>query len=190
MAEIKEKKSDWYDRVFQKIAADPAGIDATKKHLSQLAAFCKGSVLDLGCGLGLLADLIGARPYVGVDSSGFAIDYARNNTINPHALFMKDDLIEFIQHPYMKFSTIVMSEVLEHISFAPALARYALDNCAVQVVGSVPTKIFIESHVKPSWTAADIVALFGGQVPLIMVQGCRNSKGVMSHWHFVFQRPE
>lgn len=175
----------YYDDVFRMTVGTKNGTNSTVEHLKILAKYCKGGVLDLGCGLGLLADMIGNEVYLGVDQSDYAVNYAREHVKNPLAQFMVTDLRWFIENHYGRIDTIVLSEVLEHITFPKELARFAMEH-ADRIVGSVPTTLRSKGHIKPTWSAEDIMALFG-KSPKILEQGCKNSKKRNIHWHFVFE---
>lgn len=183
--ENKPVNDKWYDDVFKKAVETPGGPINFVKHLKCLSQFCVGSVLDLGCGLGLLADMVEGS-YLGIDYSEYAIGYARKTTKNIKANFMRADLMEFIKSPIL-FDTIVLSEVLEHIDFPAQLIRYAVDNYQKRLVASVPINMPIKSHLKPVWLKEEILNLFGNN-PIYLEQGCRNLKGKNIHWHFVYER--
>lgn len=178
--------STWYDQVFSDTVQDHTKLLYFKRHLRCLAGHCVGSILDLGCGLGLLADMVGNSYYLGVDFSSFAIDYARGHTQNKRAVFIRADLKEFIQQQLF-FDTIVISEILEHIDFPILLAGYAIKNYKQRLIGSVPTYISSESHIKASWSKEDIFYLFGKN-PSYLMQDCTNGKRKNIHWHFTYSK--
>ena len=80
-------------------------IEAVKKHIS-------GKVLDYGCGVGKLCDLIDKENYIGVDIDEDSINEARKNY--PEYKFFKLDEFESILEEY-KFNTIVSMAVIEHV---------------------------------------------------------------------------
>lgn len=176
----------WYDTTFERAVHTPGGPVNYIKHLKHLSRFCVGSVLDLGCGLGLLADMIADNLYFGIDYSEYAIEHARKTTKNPRATFLHGDLLDFIETP-LRYDTIVLSEVIEHIVFPAQLASFAVANYKKRLVGSVPVNMIIKSHIKPKWSRQEIQNLFGKD-PIYFAQGCKNSKGRNIHWHFVYER--
>lgn len=176
---IKAVPSIWYDKVFSASSKDANTMKRYRSHLRFMADNIIGnSVLDLGCGMGLLADMIGNRNYIGVDFSNFCIRYAIENCSNPNALFYKSKIedVELNQC----YDTVVLSEILEHVDKPEEIVAIALKCCSVAVIGSVPIAMPMECHVTPNWTAEDIFTLFDAE-PAILLQGCSNT-----HWHFVY----
>jgi SAM-dependent methyltransferase len=80
----------------------------------------KFSLLDVGCGPGVLARMILDNPnlrdrmtYVGVDQSENAIRYCRKTLPQDYKLICQDVLVDGL--PRDNFDVIMMNEVLEHI---------------------------------------------------------------------------
>lgn len=104
----KDKK--YYDDFFSEHGPD---VHFDPVRFSEIAKLCKGSVLDIGCGTGNLADFY-SGPYSGVDISEVAIKYAKE--LRPKtASFFVADLTENIKEEGKKYDTIVMAEFLEHL---------------------------------------------------------------------------
>jgi 2-polyprenyl-3-methyl-5-hydroxy-6-metoxy-1,4-benzoquinol methylase len=183
---VKALTSEWYDTVYTDQTAEGNSLHYTKDHLMRIAEQCVGGVLDLGCGLGLLSDMIGENYYIGVDYSEVAIKYAIAHTHNPQAIFVHADLQEFIKHD-VPMQTVVLSEVMEHIDFPMQLATYAKRNFRKRLVGSVPINMPIKSHLKPAWSKKEILSLFGN-TPIYLMECCKNSKRTNIHWHFTYER--
>lgn len=80
---------------------------------SKIAELCKGSVLDLGCGTGTLADFYKGE-YTGVDISNIAIEQAKQ-TRRFGSKFFCDDIFNPELFGNFQFDTIVIAEVLEHL---------------------------------------------------------------------------
>ncbi len=80
-------------------------------------------VLDLGCGLGFYAELLGPNvDYTGVDIDEKSVAFA--SKLYPHAKFFLSDIKKF--ETKEKFDYIIMSHVIEHFDGeASVLARYA-----------------------------------------------------------------
>lgn len=82
--------------------------------------FCKGSVLDIACGVGygselLLNNNLSINKYVGIDSSHEAISYAKLHYKNSKSFYYVDDALNpNLQDIYGNFDTIVSFETIEH----------------------------------------------------------------------------
>lgn len=100
-----------YNNFFKKygpnVHADPLRFDA-------IAKLCTGSVLDIGCGTGDLADFYKGK-YHGIDISDVAINMARKIK-RPHAQFDAKDVLNLNFNMPKKYDTIVLTEFLEHIN--------------------------------------------------------------------------
>ena len=177
--------SDWYDQVYLDQTEGKPDLSYMKKHLEKIADQCVGGILDLGCGLGMLANMTD-QYYIGVDYSEVAIKYAIAHNHNPRAVFAHVDLKEFIQND-LSMQTVVLSEILEHIDFPIQLAEYAKRNFRRRLVGSVPINMPIKSHVTPAWDKKAILSLFGNN-PVYIVECCGNAKRNNIHWHFTYER--
>ena len=105
---MKDKK--YYDEFFK--AHSVQVHNNSDRHL-KIAELCQGNVLDLACGTGSLADYWRGL-YTGIDISDIAI-YKAREIRRKTALFMVADLLENNFVSSQKFSTVVMSEFLEHI---------------------------------------------------------------------------
>ncbi len=176
--------SDFYDQVYTKKADLPDIVLQQDRHLMDMADPCRGSVLDIGCGLGQLANLIGKHEYLGIDFSPVAISYAQAHSKNPNARFLCMGFDQMIQTGYC-YDTIVLSEVLEHIDNPGLIAGYAIQNAQARIVCSLPIAMDLKQHVKGSWSQEEIETLFGIE-PTQITKGCKNSKGIYRHWHIVF----
>lgn len=183
MSSPKPKNSDWYDTIYQKSVKSVVQPVHQEEHLNFIVKYCTGSILDLGCGLGLLADRIPAR-YLGIDFSQFAIDYASAHCNNPDATFLCEELTA--RKFYERFDTVVLSEVLEHIKFPDRLVDYAKEYCRKRLIVTVPVNMPIASHFTPVWTKRYILEMFGLH-PLVIEQGCSTPKKHNIHWHFVYE---
>ncbi len=111
---------------------------------------CRGSVLDVGCGTGTLADYY-KKDYLGIDISKVAIDFAKEKR-RETANFFCSDLSDFILSSKKKYDTVVFAEILEHISDD----SFIFDNIEKithsnsRIIVSVPNgnKIPDESHLR------------------------------------------
>lgn len=96
------------------------------------------SVVELGCGPGLLLPYLGARPYIGLDFSAAAIALARHTF--PRADFRVSD----VREPIPVADAYVMNEVLEHLDDDLGLLRSLPPSIVVMSVPSFDSA----SHVR------------------------------------------
>ncbi len=150
-----------------------------RRHV-HIAPRLMGAVLDLGCGLGLLADRT-KEQYLGVDYSEVAIAYAREHTKNPKAEFILSDLFEFVAETENDaWDTVVLGEVLEHFEPDPrtALLAQAKRIAKLRVVISVPENSPNPSHVQHIWKRDQVEALIG-PAEIVRTRG---------HWYGVWEK--
>jgi len=155
------EESGYYDESFGRLVSNERGIANVKASLEQVAKYTEGSVLDLGCGVGYLADMIDDREYFGIDFSEFAIEWARCNIRNPNARFCIGDLRDILAAE--KFDTVVLVQVLEHLEEPAAIAKAVLTVAKCRIVVTVPSKGrgAQRAHVWPNWTCSDLTNMFG-----------------------------
>lgn len=147
----------FYDKRFPWAAANYRLIET---RLEECAKYIpKGSVLDLGCGTGHLADILGEQEYHGVDFSPVAIEWARKNTKSPNATFEVGD-VSCLPGNIGQYDTVALFEVLEHIEDPHSLAAAAFLYARKRIVVTVPVEIWDDSHVWPVWKEGDVQALF------------------------------
>lgn len=150
--------ADYYDKVYQGQIADPS-LRREAVRMPAVIPHIQGSVLDLGCGLGEMANLLGDREYLGVDFSPVAIQYARENTRNPNARFR---LMDFRDDPALnQFDTVLLLEVLEHAQDPTAVIGFARRHAQKRIIATVPIDMPDPSHIKPQWNEADLRELLG-----------------------------
>jgi tetratricopeptide (TPR) repeat protein len=152
------KGANYYDETFAWITQDPRSMTRMRALNEAVAAEIVGSVLDLGCGVGLLANLVDGK-YTGVDFSAYALDYAKANCHNAGAEWLLGDLRELPQME--RHDTVTLIEVLEHLEDPAGVARDALALARRRVIVTVPVNMPDPAHVKPSWTEDDIKKLLG-----------------------------
>lgn len=171
MGEVKQ--ASYYDQVYSKqIIGVPRAMtlinhwaDRALRHIDG------GSVLDLGCGLGVLADKIKDAEYTGVDFCKVAIGYAKKHCRNKHAKFVLADILKFAREiEDGSFDTVVLSEVLEHLEHPEDIVREAKRIARIQIIVDVPMASPNPAHVKHIWSVADLQRLFG---PLAIVEDIR-----------------
>lgn len=175
---------EFYDEIFQNKIMETLYLDNSVRHIKKLSEWLEGSVLDLACGIGQLANF--ANEYTGVDFSSFAIALARWNCINERATFICEDLKNFIKNPFAA-DTIVLSEVLEHVLDPALLADYALKNARKRIIIGLPINMPMDGHIKAVWSKEDIETLFHRKATIIE-QGCPTPKGKPIHWHVLYEQ--
>lgn len=130
-----EQPVDFYDAKYR----DGYAYERYVPIYDWIAARVREPVLDLGCGAGFLASILdsrGVRDYTGVDFSPVALQQARARAGAPYR-FILADLAEINLDAYRPFSTVVLCEVLEHITVDVELAEKIPQG--TKVLGSVPT---------------------------------------------------
>jgi len=100
----------YYNDFFNKFGPD---VHSDPVRFSEIAKLCRGSVLDVACGTGTLADFYKGS-YTGTDFSDVAIDSARNIR-RKSAAFNVADFTQPFEGYIPPFETIVLAEFLEHI---------------------------------------------------------------------------
>ena len=97
--------------------------------------FLSGDVLDVGCGIGLLAKEIPADSYLGVDTDTISLSIA--NAQNPAHSFQVN-----LPNDDQKFDTIVALAVIEHIKspteFLITCAKYLKLDCSSKIIITTP----------------------------------------------------
>lgn len=154
------KPAEYYDSVYERQIVGEIGT-RIEKRLPAALEHVIGSVLDLGCGLGQVADRVGGAEYLGVDFSPVAIEYARAHVKNPTAAFVLADLREWSACAGSVYDTVLLLEVLEHVDDPQGLADIAVQLARKRVIVTVPTSFQDAAHVKLEWTRGDLADLFG-----------------------------
>lgn len=134
------------------------GAPVVLKLTREVARHVTGSVLDLGCGLGILAEFV-EGPYLGVDFSPVAIRLAGERNTNPHAKFMLADICQF--KPSITYDTVVAVETLEHLDDPSLVAALAIRSAKQRIIVSVPQDMQGCAHVWPRWEPRDIKKMLG-----------------------------
>lgn len=81
-----------------------------KKRIGAALPFLKGRVIDIGCGIGELAEFIDPEKYFGSDKDVESVNMAKRKY--PHHTFYK---LEGYCDIYKEFDTVVALAVLEHV---------------------------------------------------------------------------
>lgn len=169
----------YFDREFEhNVIPNQQAINWRMSRLKHLGPELTGSVLDLGCGLGLLAGFT-QDTYVGVDWSKVAIQYATSHF--PHGKFIQADILEFVSSVEdASFDTVVLSEVLEHFHEGDRSTLLAatkrITRC--KVIITVPHNSPDPTHVNPQWKCQDVERLIG-PAEIMNIRG---------HWMAIWER--
>jgi len=100
-----------YENFYKKY---PVNIHDDGARHSAVSALCRGRVLDIGCGAGMLADYF-FGDYTGVDISNEAIKNAKEVRRKDARFFVWDPTTAILETGVV-FDTVVISECLEHLS--------------------------------------------------------------------------
>lgn len=105
-----------------------------KKRIQAVAPWLKGRVFDFGCGAGLLAALVPADQYLGLDRDLISLDSAK-------IFFPAHKFTSKLVPQSQKFDTVVALAVIEHVNdpvkFLSTLAGY-LDNKFNNIILTTP----------------------------------------------------
>ena len=99
--------------------------------------------------------------YLGVDFSQTAINYAREHTSNPRAMFVCGDALMVTVFDKLAFDTVLLLEVLEHVNLFAPFVTLAQQMARRRIVITVPRDMPGRAHVHPRWEQRDIERLFG-----------------------------
>jgi len=105
------------------------------KRFTAAKPFLLGDVLDVGCGIGLLAKAVPADSYLGVDTDTISLGIA--SAQNPVHSFQVN-----LPNDDQKFDTIVALAVIEHIKnpteFLTTCAKYLKLGCSSKIIITTP----------------------------------------------------
>ena len=162
------QEADFYTEIYREVAAGktPEAEESASwimERYEAIAPLVVGySVLDLGCGIAYIADMIGEeRQHLGVDFSDYAIRYSRWTVRNPKARFRRLDLREMGPGNFRTYDTVLLLEILEHVAEPNHLASLALALARRRIVATVPRDMPGTAHVWPTWQPWMVRGLFG-----------------------------
>lgn len=155
-----EQQASYYDAVYKKMIAAPSVSDEwAAERVAAVLPHVVGSVFDLGCGLGEIANELGE--YCGIDFSKTAIDYAVAHCRNPNAKFLHMSYTDLAGVKSMQYDTVLLLEILEHVQNVKQLAEIALQIAKRRIIITVPRDMPGRAHIRPRWTEGDLAAQFG-----------------------------
>ena len=111
-----------------------------KKRMSKVLPFLNGSVLDYGCGVGNLAEVVD-KDYVGFDIDNASLTIARKRY--PNKKFISE------LHSEQKYDTIIMLAVIEHLDNPLDELKILIKNHTnrdFRIVITTPNKYFDKIH--------------------------------------------
>lgn len=162
------QEADFYTEIYRRIAAGETpeageSCDWIMERYKVIAPLVTGRlVLDLGCGIGYIADMIGGqRHYLGVDFSRYAIEYSRSIIHNPNARFLVRDLRRVGAADFRAHDTVLLLEILEHVADPVHLVNMALTLAKRRIIATVPRDMPGTAHVWPVWQPWMVRGLFG-----------------------------
>jgi ubiquinone/menaquinone biosynthesis C-methylase UbiE len=100
--------SSYYNASYIRVIRlkDSAVWSLMRERCTKIAPHAQGeTVLDVACGLGLLADHFSGH-YTGIDFSTIAIEYARSQCST--AEFIEADVFEFLERTNRCFDTVIL----------------------------------------------------------------------------------
>lgn len=165
MEKVKAKGAEYYDRVYKKVTTDTDIKSQTWIEERDIAVlpYLKGNVLDLGCGLGTIANGLENRPknnYLGVDFCQTAIDYAKANCKNSMAAFLQRDILSW-NPSFDTWDIVLLLEVLEHIENPSLMCKRAIVMAKKRLIVTVPRDMPGRAHIKATWTRLDLERMLG-----------------------------
>jgi len=157
---MKQRPASYYDALYSSAITDDEPSEWTEELHVAVLPYIVGSVFDIGCGLGGIANRIDNALYVGVDISSVAIDYAKARCTNPRAEFFCLGY-EAFHNTTLRFETVLLLEVLEHIALMGPVVELAKRCATGRIIVTVPRDMPGRAHVHPKWTQASLEATLG-----------------------------
>jgi len=164
-----EKDEAFYDEVYSK-DYNVAMYDYVYLEVIELIKYYKiGSVLDVGCGLGRLAELIDQQiqyvNYFGFDFSKTAIEYATQKYSELCCVFYEGNVYDKKSYDYAH-DAVIFVEVLEHVDDIKALNNVTSGKW---VIASLPT-FDSEGHVRTYPNIKCIIERFESVIDIMLLK--------------------
>lgn len=169
----RERESTFYDDIYAHQPRRARQI-AYSRHKFIAPWIVGESVFDLGCGVCLIANLIDRSiSYIGVDFSEEAIAASNEIIKNPEQASVFCCSIEEAHARFedQRFDTVLMIEVLEHLSDPLSALEVGLAHCKRRLIVTVPRDMRAPDHVKQKWTEEEIREILGDLTELRLFGG-------------------
>lgn len=160
----------YYDNLYRKMIAEPEseGWAWIKERAEFVAQYVVGeSVLDLGCGFAVIADMVEAF-YFGIDWSRVSIDWNRENVKNDFAAFLEcgiGDWLDWKRDDLMSpYDTVMLLDVLEHLPSPKAIIDQLEGVVGQRLIVTVPRDMAGRAHIHPVWSVRQLEKLLGEDV--------------------------
>lgn len=151
---------EWRTDYKNRLTSSKLGWERRVALAQRVASYLVGSVLDLGCGYGELAQFVKAE-YLGIDFSPFVIERARE--MRPDRRFLVGDILDLPDVGC--FDTVSMVETLEHMDAPGQVLELVRPLARKRIVISVPKRSYSGTdphcHVWPTWLPQDVTDLLG-----------------------------
>lgn len=182
-----ERGPEFYDAAYRgspRYSTPATDSPWAQLHYWLLGQLGGGMVIDLGCGVGHLAELLAARGhdpgrYIGVDFSGEAISQARRRV--PSFRFQQGDVLTTARSlRCYDGATVVLCEVLEHVTHDLPVLRSL--PTGTRVIATVPGHDS-EGHVRHFETMAIVAKRYEHALKLhtlVRLGRCYGFQGVRS----------
>ena len=185
-----EKPSSWYDEQYAaqlnkggQYSLDP--VNTVYRELWQKALSWIGNnerVADYGCGVGQFAELLikaGKRYVYGIDFSEVAISEAKRRNHEYDCLFHCRDLRDKESYYFIYYDVVVITEVLEHITFD----KFVLKNIPSEkhVIFSVQNYAY-SAHVRHFEETNEIHDRYGKLLDIKSIAKIKMSSGGKCIW--------
>lgn len=154
------QSSTYYDEVNLSSLDNTESMAWIMERNAEIAPLFVGeSVLDIGCGLGLITRHTFNRRYLGIDFSRQSIVWAMQNNQNSHAEFRVADAMQLELGE--AFDTVLLMEILEHVRQPDKLVDIARRHCSKRLIVTVPVDMPGNAHVHSRWTKRELKELIG-----------------------------
>lgn len=159
---FEEWDAEEYNAAFQAREAEHSFDNAIWRSVIVARYILGDSVLDLACGIGQLANMIGDCQYLGVDFSHIQIELAKKRNENPNASFALQNLTR--DWHCEKFDTVVLGEIVEHMEDPWPLVQFAINHARRRVISTIAMDIPSSGgHCWYMIERDDVLELFGGE---------------------------
>lgn len=188
----------YYDDVWINTVNNPVLMQQHETRLSHLLSYIEGEdwkvkfdVLDIGCGMGILENLLDDVDYVGIDYAPLTLNYAAHQRRHRNSVYVNADILSPIVRALFGnecADIAVFSEVLEHFEY-PEDVLDIFAGSANRYIITVPVDMPNEpSHVKGVWTEGDVRELVRGLGEIVELHKFGLNEGDETWWLCVVDR--